>query len=296
MRHPPRAAGLAPDLADVPVFESGFDADQAAVWRHQLFPEPAARNAALMIPAGREPGKFFVLAVNSMPDLSLWTEVGRSFPYWTFPQIDGVKRVDNIPDSALRQFRRHYGHQVSRDDIFFYVYALLHSPTYQDGLGAVPRLPSVPLVASNQPFWALAQAGSDLFHLHIKFADAPPWPGLAITGDIAGWDDAPVTLMTYGQRLVDGLESTDKTVIICNQLVTVSGLPLSAQRYRLGTQSGLDRLVEHCSGRDRWVGDSQRQRLRLGAVQDMLAKVVTISLRTVAIVDSLPKLEFRQRP
>lgn len=38
------------------------------------------------------------------------------------------QRVDNITDSALSDYRKAYGHHISKDDIFHYVYGLLHSP------------------------------------------------------------------------------------------------------------------------------------------------------------------------
>ena len=48
--------------------------------------------------------------------------------------VDGYRRIDNISDEALRRFREAFGDQITKDDIFYYVYGLLHSPEYRDTL------------------------------------------------------------------------------------------------------------------------------------------------------------------
>jgi predicted helicase len=56
-------------------------------------------------------------------------------------------RQDNITDWALEQFRRHYDSSgISKDDVFAYVYAVLHDPVYRNTYALnlrreFPRLP-----------------------------------------------------------------------------------------------------------------------------------------------------------
>jgi predicted helicase len=45
--------------------------------------------------------------------------------------IDGYRRRSGISDSILATFRSTYGEDVSKEDIFYYVYGILHSPEYR---------------------------------------------------------------------------------------------------------------------------------------------------------------------
>ena len=40
--------------------------------------------------------------------------------------IDGYRRRDAITDGILKTFREAYGKDVSKEDIFYYVYGVLH--------------------------------------------------------------------------------------------------------------------------------------------------------------------------
>ena len=59
-----------------------------------------------------------------------------------------ILRRDNITDWALGQFQAKYGPDVSKRDIFHYVYGLLHSPHYRERYkeNLKRELPRIPLV------------------------------------------------------------------------------------------------------------------------------------------------------
>jgi predicted helicase len=71
------------------------------------------------------------------------------FPFYVYDE-DGTNRRENITDWALQQFRTHYGDDtISKWDIFYYVYGLLHHPGYRtkfaDNLKReLPRIPFAP--------------------------------------------------------------------------------------------------------------------------------------------------------
>jgi predicted helicase len=76
---------------------------------------------------------FMVLISKLIPDLHL---VGagcgtQCFPYYTYSP-DGTNRRENITDWALSQFQAKYGPEVTKWDIFHYVYAILHHPQYRE--------------------------------------------------------------------------------------------------------------------------------------------------------------------
>jgi predicted helicase len=212
----------------------------------------------------------------------------------------GYRRVDNVTDAALANYRRAYGRRVTKDDIFHYVYGLLHSPDYRrEFAGDLKKsLPRIPLVDSPDLFWAFAQAGRDLMSLHTGYEAAEPWPGLEISGGTPQDDPYEwfrVEKMRYGGKAGD----KDKSVVVVNPCVTVSGIPLEAQAYTLGARSALDWVIERYQVKtdkpSGIVGDPNawsREHGQPRYILDLLARVVTVSLRTNQIVDSLPSLAF----
>ena len=78
----------------------------------------------------------------------------------TFQGFDEApERIDNISDTALNAFRNHYrDDSITKDDIFDYVYGILHAPSYRDEFAndlskMIPRIPFAP------DFRAFAEAG-----------------------------------------------------------------------------------------------------------------------------------------
>ena len=76
------------------------------------------------------------------------------FPFYTYDE-DGSNRRENITDWALSQFRSHYNDPaISKWDIFYYVYGLLHHPGYRElryALDLKRNLPRIPFAPSQTP-------------------------------------------------------------------------------------------------------------------------------------------------
>lgn len=216
--------------------------------------------------------------------------------------LDGYRRVDNITDVALREYQAAYGTDVTKDDIFYYIYGLLHSPDYRSEFAADLKkmLPRIPLVDTRTAFDAFVQAGRDLAALHVGYEDVEPWPGLTIEGvePPAGadpYDCYHVTKMDYaGKR-----GHKDRTQVLYNPHITVRGIPEEAQTYMLGARSAIDWILERYriktdkpSGITNDPNAWSREHHQPRYILDLLTKIVTVSMRTVEIVNSLPPLTF----
>jgi predicted helicase len=73
----------------------------------------------------------------------IWVKVGSAWPFFVLASdliCDLLPQggsqcfpLSHLKDSAVAQFRRHYSREaITRDDVFHYVYALLHHPTYRE--------------------------------------------------------------------------------------------------------------------------------------------------------------------
>ena len=205
----------------------------------------------------------------------------------------GYRRVDNVTDGILKVYREAFGEQVSKDDVFFYVYGVLHSPQYRTEFAADLKrmLPRIPLAATRQDFEAFTEAGRKLSDLHVNYEWVDPYP-LHEQGVLAGdpWETYRVTKMRWADK-------TSKTALIVNQHVTLGDIPADAHRYMLGSRSAIEWLIDRyqvktdkASGIVNDPNDWGRKHGDPRYIVDLVKRVVRVSVDTMRIVDGLPKL------
>ena len=251
----------------------------------RIFPisETEKENRAIIVPSAGGRADYWCFCAGVIPNLTLTSLDGsQCFPYYTYDE-DGSNRRENITDWALDRFRTHYrDDSISKWDIFHYVYGLLHHPGYRERYQAnlkreLPRIPFAP------DFRAFAAAGARLAQLHVGYEDQPEYPLTQVeTPD-----------MTLDWRVEKMRLSKDKTQLTYNGFLTLGNIPAAAFNYRLGNRSALE-----------WIVDQYRVKTdkRSGIVNDpnraadpqyilrLIGKVISVSLETVKIVESLPEL------
>lgn len=259
-----------------------------------------------LVGPGNDKG-FSALATSSLPDLSFWgSGQGQFFARYSY--TDGApdalfgeaEKRDNITDWALSEYQGAYGEQVIKDDIFHYVYGLLHSPEYRQQYAAdlKKQLPRIPQVEGRERFDAFVDAGRKLADLHINYENLTPYPLTEIILPGAPEDEYErfaVTKMKYAGKA----GSWDKTRIRYNSFIDLEGIPEEAQRYMLGSRSGLDWILERyqvktdkASGIVNDPNDWSREHGQPRYIIDLIGRVVTLSLETNRIIHALPELKI----
>ncbi|MGO3089956.1 MAG: DEAD/DEAH box helicase [Galactobacter sp.] len=284
-----------------------------------FFPTPDAKNIGFYINGTHAESIPAVLMTDLLPCLDMYGKGGKFFARYSYTKKedseagtlfassgtddgadgpDGYARVDNITDWALHDYQATYGQDVSKDDVFFYVYALLHSTEYRQRYASdlKKQLPRIPRVEGRDNFAAFVAAGRELSALHIGYEDMEPYPLSETVLPGAPTDEYErfaVTKMKYGGKS----GNWDKTTLKYNQWITLTGLPLEAQEYMLGSRSGVDWLVERYqvktdkkSGIKNDPNDWPREHEQPRYIIDLIGQVVGLSLRTQQIVNGLPEL------
>ena len=264
----------------------------------RIFPSPVIENFGIYLTTPSSHFDFCVLATADLPSLHL-LDTGEMYPRYTYEKAaeddlfakggSGYTRVDNITDSALKDYRSAYGPQVSKDDIFCYVYGLLHSPTYRSEFAADLKkmLPRIPMV---KDFAGFAEAGRKLADLHLNYETVESYPL-----EEAGEGSFRVQKMSFGK--VD--KEKDKSTIIYNSLITLKGIPEDAYRYMLGSRSAIEWIMDRyqiktdkASGIVNDPNDWSDEHNDPRYIIDLLKRIVTVSLETMKIVDGLPPLDI----
>jgi predicted helicase len=196
--------------------------------------------------------------------------------------------IDNITDWALNKFATHYGKaaKITKDDIFHYVYGVLHDPIYREtyAQNLKRELPRIPLYPD---FHRWADWGKRLMDLHIGYETVDPWP---VTRT-----DTPDTKARAAGIAPKCILKSDKSAgtITLDSETTLSGFPAEAWRYILGNRSALDWILDQHKEKTpkdptiRAKFNTYRFADHKEKVADLLARVTRVAVDTMEIVDAM---------
>ena len=293
----------------------------------RIFPNASAENRVISLVGQGTPKAFSAIMTNTLPDIQLQAN-GQCFPLYLYeannsdrptaatPQgemFDDAPATglfdsaagqytikDGITDSGLKHFADAYPTEtISKEDIFYYVYGLLHSEDYKaryaDNLSK--ELPRIPRVKQAADFWTFSKAGRALAELHVNYETVTPYPITFAGGNMAVklLDDADfrVTQMKFASK-------ADKTTVVYNNKITMQDIPLEAYEYVVNGKPALEWVMERQAvtthkdsgiknDANDWAIDTmQNPRYPL----ELFQRVITVSLETMKIVNSLPKLDI----
>ena len=216
--------------------------------------------------------------------------------------LDGYRRVDNVTDATLASYREHYGDAgITKEDIFFYVYALLHHPEYRERYedDLKKMLPHIPRATG---FHTYASVGRELADLHVNYERVEPYPSVQEEASLHAPAD-PWERYRIGERKMRfpklGRRDKDFTRLEYNDYVTLTGIPAQAQGYSISGRSPLEWIIDRyhvktdkASGIVNDPNDFLREQGRPDAVVDLIKRLVTVSMRTQELLETLPPLEI----
>ena len=267
-----------------------------------FFPSRNHKNKVIQVTGNGANKPFSCLIGNFVLDLEVISK-GQCFPlYWyeernaDAPMLDlgmeadagDYKRHDGISDFGLKQFRAAYGDpKIGKEDIFYYVYGLLHSPEYRTRFenDLKKELPRIPFA---KDFWTFSKAGRKLAALHLNYETIEPWPVKEASNG-----NYRVSKMRFPKK---GIRHT----IIYNDTCTLSEIPEEAYEYIVNGKSAIEWLMERyavTTDKDSgivndptdWCTEQGDPRY----IIDLVKRIIRVSMETMDIIKSLPALEER---
>ena len=210
-------------------------------------------------------------------------------------------RHDGITDWILEKARKQYtcsprdvsrnvstARQITKEDIFYYVYGILHSPKYRETFAndLKKSLPRIPLVEKAEDFWAFSRAGRELGALHVNYE----------TGKMS--DDVTVIGAESGNYIVKKMKfDKDKRILYYNSDIRIENIPIEVDEYIVNGRSALGWLVDQyqvstdkASGIVNDPNDWAREHDYPRYILDLVLRIIELSMRTVEIVRGLPAL------
>ncbi len=273
-----------------------------------IFPTSEHENIVITVTGIGASKAFSTLASKTLPDLSALSP-GQCFPRYYYEKVErheenglfennnaikettaeSYMRRDAITDETLYLFKKRYSDEaIKKDDIFHYIYGILHSPEYKERFSAtlkrmLPRMPFAP------DFWAFGKAGEKLINLHINYEDIEPYPAIEDISEKRD-PDYKVNKMKFGKK--DG--AVDKSIIDYNSYITLKDIPLEAYDYIVNGKPAIEWIMERyqikidkdsdiLNDPNEW-SDNPRY------ILDLLKKIINVSIKTMRIVKNLPQI------
>lgn len=298
-----------------------------------IFPEASAENRAILIKGNLAHAGQVALMVNTVVDLQP-DRGAQCFPMYAYdilefdvtddedrpsvpkPQSNlfaeqeedlfeavqpKYQRREALTDEGLTHFQAAYlGESISKEDIFYYIYGLLHSSDYRERYtdNLAKELPRIPCVKNSSDFWAFSKAGRQLADLHLNYETVEKYPLQIVGGELLMTDsDYRVEKMRYGKKGKD----KDLTTLHYNNKITLAGIPVEAYEYVVNGKPALDWVVERqCVKTDKDSGIVNDANLWATETMnnpryplELFQRVVTVSLETMKIVKALPRLDVQ---
>lgn len=276
----------------------------------EFFPKSDSENRLICIcgVGGKKP--FSVLMTDGITDLNFLEAGAQCFPlYWykedkgeveinmfAEKKDDGPRyvRKDGITDYIWNLAKEQYHTSaISKEDLFYYVYGLLHSEDYRKEFAADLKkmLPRIPLVEKESDFKAFMKAGRALADLHLHYEEEEPPEGVIVE---KAADDYHVTKMRFGGK-------KDKSVILYNDAITIRNIPLTAYDYIVNGRSAIEWVMESyrvktdkASGIVNDPNDWAKEHDAPAYILRLLLSVITVSEKTLAITSALPRIHFKK--
>jgi len=158
------------------------DRDRAEVMKHILI--NGERNVGLATTRMlANPPFVHAFISNSLPDICLVStktkETSYFFPLYLYPDNlqkqllgqgeDKQQRIPNFTDRFLQAIKEPLSRETEPEEIFYYIYAILYSPTYRKRYEEFLKIdfPRIPMPPDYETFKTISNLGKELVELHL---------------------------------------------------------------------------------------------------------------------------------
>ena len=242
---------------------------------------------------------FSCLITNQLADFQL-IQNGNILPrFWynedqtIFEKDNKLFRNDGITDYIAKVFSQKYSRAIDKDEIFYYVYAILHSTDYKNKFSADLKksFPRIPIVDNYEDFIKFSESGRMLANLHLNYEKVKPYKKCEI---IKNKDNYKVIKMKFGKN-------KDKSIIQYNDNIIIKNIPSKAYEYVVNGKSAIEWIMERyaittdkksgiVNDPNDWCKEVNDEKY----IFNLLLRIINVSVKTVDIINSLPKLNFEE--
>jgi len=216
--------------------------------------------------------------VSNVPCTAISMDINGSyvFPLYTYPNTENgqsnlIKEKNaNFSAEFLTAIQEKLGYLPTPEKIFYYIYGVLHSPTYRERYAEFLKIdfPRIPLTSDDQLFNNLAKKGEDLVNLHLM--KSPKLDNLITT-----YQGDPETLITQIKY------NAKEEKLTINKNCYIQGISEEVWLFKIGGYQVLDK----------WLKDRKSEQ-KLLSQQDLIyyQKIIVILKETITIMTEIDEI------
>lgn len=274
----------------------------------QIFPKQDSKNLFIGVSGVGARSGFSCLMSDTLPDLQfldnslIFAQFSYSSETGELSLFESVGKTSNISRSILQKFQTSYENsEITEENIFYYVYALLHSKDYKLKFSnnLLKQTPRIPIPKSFDSFNFYANAGKELGELHVGFENAEKYPVSFKEGNLL-FPTIENPKEFYAVKKMKFLKKGDFSTVIYNKNLTLEGIPKEAFDYIVFGKPALQWIMErqcvktdNASGITNDANDYANETMSNPAYPlELFQRIITVSLETIRIVKSLPILDL----
>jgi predicted helicase len=198
------------------------------------------------------------------------------FPLYTYPNTENdqtnlfIERTPNLSPTFLKTIKEKLGKIPTPEKIFYYAYAIFHSPTYRTRYAEFLKIdfPRLPLTSNQKLFYELAIKGEELVNLHLMKSDK--LNNLITTYQTIG--DNQVTEVTYNSELQR---------VYINKQSYFTDIPPHIWEFKIGGYQVLDK----------WLKDRKNANRKLSVEEiNHYQKIVIALTDTLRLMQEIDKI------
>ena len=255
-----------------------------------FFPKKDSKNLVICI-RYKFTGDFSIFVTNITPDVQVIFN-GQCFPLFTFEQSDNrMIQKENITDCTLEEYRTYYhDDKISKVDIFYYVYGLLHHPGYRKKYAnnLSREFPHIPMASD---FWAFSKAGKALADLHLGYFDEDKEDNRHPLGPPKRRFGKPEKLAFDRYRDTEtGRQKTNYTRLKINGILAYDNIPETD--YRVNGRTPLEWLADRyrlTTDKESGITNDPCESLTENDMISLVERAVHVGVRSDEIISGLPE-------
>lgn len=243
---------------------------------------------SIYVTKGAPVGNFSSLSTNLIPTEVLMGASGTGFidtNYQDDNELLGTTKYNNIESFD----------ELDKEKTFNYIYGILHSKDYlekykNDLSKGFPRVPNV----KNKERYV--KIGKKLMDLHLNYEEVPVFKGVSIESKSNPSYEVKKMKFAKIRNSETGKPENDRSTIIFNTDITIRNIPEKAYEYVINGRSAIE-----------WIMDQYQIKTdkKSGIIDNpndfsndpkyifnLLLRIINVSVQTVDLVNSLPKLEI----
>ena len=256
----------------------------AIAWN--VFPKKDSENLIIIIPYNFS-GGFSTLITNTIPDFQVVFN-DQCFSLYIY---ENNNRKDNITDYSLHEYQNHYNNtKITKKDIFYYVYGLLHHTEYKKKFAnsLSKELPRIPMAPNFEKF---SKIGKELAELHLNYETCPRY---SLGKPKASFGN--LEKISFSKIKNNGKQSSDRTILKINRIMAFENIPNTF--YRVNGRTPLEWIIDRCrftEDKDSGITNNPCKDMTQKKTIALIERMVYVSVESDKLISELSKEEFEPK-